>query len=164
MWTEQENSDRWRRAIYIVYRRAAPYPSLVNFDAPDRASCTVKRARTNTPTQALTLLNDPSFVEMALALADRILTEAPGKDTASRIAYGISLTTTREAKPREIEILTRALAQTKKDLAENPQRAALLVEGASKVYIAKHKNVEELAAWLSIGNILLNLDEAITKG
>jgi hypothetical protein len=164
VWTEQQNSDRWRRAIYIVYRRAAPYPSLVNFDAPDRAACTVKRARTNTPTQALTLLNDPSFVEMALALADRILIEAPGKDTASRISYGISLATAREAKEKEIEILTRALARRRTVLAENPKRAAMLVEGASKVYQAKHHNIEELAAWLYIGNILLNLDEVITKG
>ena len=163
-WEEQENEDRWRRAIYIVYRRAAPYPSLVNFDAPDRATCTVKRARTNTPTQALTLLNDPSYVEMALALADRILSEAPKEDTASRIGYGISLATGREAREKEIKILARALAQQQQILAKNPEKAGMLVKGASSVYKLKHKNIEELAAWLYIGNMLLNLDETITKG
>ena len=72
-WVAAENEDRFRRGVYVVWKRAAPYPSFINFDAPDRGSCTVNRGRSNTPLQALTLLNDPAYAEMALALADRIL-------------------------------------------------------------------------------------------
>lgn len=163
-WVEQMDANRWRRAVYIVYRRAAPYPSLVNFDAPDRGNCTVKRNRTNTPIQALTLLNDPAYIEMALALADRILQNAPSRDTAARIAYGIELATGRTARDEEIEILGEALASRAKALAAQPGQGAGIVAAASKAYAPKHKNAEELAAWLYLGNILLNLDEVVTKG
>ncbi len=85
-WEAAKNEDRFRRGVYVIWKRAAPYPSFINFDAPDRGSCTVNRGRSNTPLQALTLLNDPAYAEMALALADRILSESPSADDESRIA------------------------------------------------------------------------------
>ncbi len=163
-WKEQMDANRWRRAVYIVYRRAAPYPSLVNFDAPDRGSCTVKRTRTNTPIQALTLLNNPAYIEMALALADRILQNAPSADRASRIAYGVQLATGRTARDEEIQILGDALSARMQVLAAAPGQAADIVAAASRAYAPGHGNVDELAAWLYLGNILLNLDEVVTKG
>jgi hypothetical protein len=163
-WEEQADDNRWRRAVYIVHRRAVPYPSMVNFDAPDRSTCTVKRMRTNTPLQALTLLNDPAYVEMALALADRVLRDAPGDDFASRIDYAVRLATGRGARKDEIRILGAALTRQSQALAETPGRGAEMVQAASKVYRPGHADLNELAAWLYIGNILLNLDEVVTKG
>lgn len=149
-WDAAEDEDRYRRGIYVVWRRAAPYPSFVNFDAPDRAACTVKRPRTNTPLQAFTLLNDPAYVEIALALADRVLTENP----TDPISHAFQLVTTRAPTKEEHQVLQETLIHflTKKSKLN-----------FKTTYQPKHKNKEELAAWLQITNILLNLDETITK-
>ncbi len=164
VWDEQEDSNRWRRGIYVVYRRAAPYPSFVNFDAPDRSACTVKRSRTNTSTQALTLLNDPVYVEMALALADRILCEAPDESTRARIDYAMLIVAGRPAIKREIETLSEALEEQVTVFAKNPDKALELLQSSSDVYKTHHDDKKELAAWHFIATVLLNLDEVITKG
>ena len=83
-WVEAKDENRWRRGVYVIWRRAAPYPSFVNFDGPDRGACVVQRPRTNTPLQALTLMNDPVYTEAALALADRILTAKSGRGLMRR--------------------------------------------------------------------------------
>ena len=80
-WNEQFNKNRFRRGVYVVWRRAAPYPSFINFDAPDRAACVVKRPSTNTPLQALTLLNDPAFQEASFALACRARVQGSTSNT-----------------------------------------------------------------------------------
>jgi hypothetical protein len=163
-WVEAKNEDRWRRGIYVVYRRAAPYPSMVNFDAPDRGACVVKRPRTNTPLQALTLLNDPTYVEIALALADRILTESPTPDPKSRLERAFQLVLARSPSPAEEQHLTKLVNQRFRQFEANPKSAETLVSGASSVYKPNHKNRVELASWFYIANVLLNLDETITKG
>src|SRR5207253_11196981 len=83
--------DRYRRSVYVVWKRASPYPSFVNFDATARLACTVKRSRSNTPLQALTLLNDPVYVEAALALARRVVTEKPGANVEERLRFAVRL-------------------------------------------------------------------------
>ncbi len=85
------DENRFRRGVYVVWRRSAPYPGFVNFDAPDRASCVVNRSRSNTPLQALTLMNDPAYVEMAASLAARIIADQPGSDPRTRITYAFRL-------------------------------------------------------------------------
>ncbi|MDF1753154.1 MAG: PSD1 and planctomycete cytochrome C domain-containing protein [Verrucomicrobiales bacterium] len=162
-WIEAKNEDRWRRGIYIVYRRAAPYPSMVNFDAPDRGSCTVERPRTNTPLQALTLLNDPAYVEMALAFADRVLTESESSEVDQQIDTAFQIAFSRNAKPKEIEHLKAVLDERTRYYSENEKAAVEVIKGASNTYRAKTTDEVELAAWFYIGNILLNLDEMITK-
>ena len=159
-WIEDKDEDRWRRGIYIVYRRAAPYPSMVNFDAPDRASCTVKRPRTNTPLQALTLLNDPAYVEMAYAFADRVLTEAK---TGDRIDYAFRLATGRAPKASERTRLGELLDERTTHFGENPEAVDTLLGNPNFIYEARHDDRKELAAWFFLGNVLLNLDEAMTK-
>src|SRR5207253_9660666 len=99
--------DRYRRGIYVVWKRASPYPSFVNFDATARLACTAKRSRSNTPLQALTLLNDPVYVEAALALARRIVLERPDADRASRIGYAFRLCLARAPRDAEIKTLER---------------------------------------------------------
>lgn len=162
-WIAAMDEDRFRRGIYIVYRRAAPYPSFVSFDATDRGACTVKRGRTNTPLQALTLLNDPAYVEMALGLADRILTESPGSNDQSRINYAFQLVLQRPASNEEILHLKTLLDRKKAGLT--PETATQLFAEPSKVVQPNFKGQpSELAAWFYVANVLLNLDEAISKG
>src|SRR5262249_3574321 len=84
-------SDRYRRGIYVVWKRASPYPSFVNFDATARLVCTVKRSRSSTPLQALTLLNDPVYVEAAAALAQRLLSVPTGASDVERIRHAFQL-------------------------------------------------------------------------
>ncbi len=160
-WEEQKDENRWRRGIYIVYRRAAPYPSMVNFDAPDRAACTVRRARTNTPSQALTMLNDPAYVEMALALSDRILIESESPN--ARIPYAFRLTVARQPSPREVTIVNKLLTDRLSYFQDNPGSAEQLLSNPQFVYKPGHSSKIELAAWFFVANALLNLDETITR-
>jgi hypothetical protein len=132
-------TGRHRRGIYVVWKRAAPYPSFVNFDAPERMTCTVKRSRSNTPQMALTLLNDPAYVEAAEALARRVLAELPQADTKLRLRLAFRLCIARWPDADELRIL-RTLQMR--------QRAA---GGA------------EFPAWYAVATVLLNLDETITK-
>lgn len=160
-WLEAKDEGRWRRGIYIVYRRAAPYPSMVNFDAPDRAACSVARARTNTPNQALTLLNDPAFVEMALALADRILQESSSPGT--RIRHGFRLAVSRLPDSRESGIIDELLRERLEHFKAHPQEAEDLLGNPHFVYQPQTQNHPELAAWFYVASALLNLDETITR-
>ena len=160
-WREEKDENRWRRGIYIVYRRAAPYPSMVNFDAPDRAACSVARARTNTPNQALTLLNDPAFVEMALALADRVLQESSSPGT--RIRHAFRLAVSRLPDSREAGILDLLLRERLEHFEAHPREAEDLLGNPQFVYRPRTKNRRELAAWFYVASALLNLDETITR-
>src|SRR5262245_30871785 len=103
-YTPSKGRDLYRRTMYTFWKRTCPPPTLATFDAPDRETCTVRRARTNTPLQALVLLNDPTYVEASRKLAERIMTEA-GPSPDERIALGFRLVTARQPTPRELTIL-----------------------------------------------------------
>lgn len=135
--TSQE-SDRHRRGIYTILRRGAPYPSFTTFDAPPRATCTAMRARTNSPLQALTLLNDPAYVETAAALAKRVM-DATATSDRDRLVYAFRRSVTRRPSEAELQELDQLL-QEFRAMSEN-----------------------ESAAWVSLARVLLNLDETITK-
>ncbi len=156
--------DRHRRGVYVVWKRTNPYPSMVNFDAPDRTTCTVKRSRSNTPLQALTLLNDPAYVEMAMGLARRLLAEAPDASVAGRARYGFRLTLARQPSSAELRELTTLYEQTLRDLRRRPKAAAALVASTPEVKPPAGHDALDLGAWFAVANALLNLDETITKG
>ena len=158
-WVNATDENRFRRGIYVVWRRAAPYPSFVNFDAPDRAACVVKRPRTNTPLQALTLLNDPAWMEMALALADRALAEAP----SDPIGRAFERLLCRPPSSSERNILSDILAERLDHFRNDPGKAKAVVNGCSSVYKPKTEDASLLAAHLHIANVLLNLDETVTR-
>jgi hypothetical protein len=149
-----QGADRYRRGIYTFWRRTAPYPSFVAFDATSREFCTVTRVRTNTPLQALTTLNDPAFFEAAQAMAGRIVAEA-GPDTRSRVVYGFRLAVSREPKPEELDRILTAFEKERGYFESHPGEAARLARAEGPT--------PELAAWTMISNVLLNLDETITK-
>jgi hypothetical protein len=150
--------EKYRRGLFVVWKRAAPNPSFMTFDAADRFACRVKRARSNTPLQALTLLNDPVYVEAALAFARRVVTEEPGT-TDDRIAHAFRLAVARSPRPDEIARL-RTLFDAQKNAI--PLAAADLMIGSFA--LPAGVPVTEFVAWYAVCTTLLNLDETITKG
>jgi hypothetical protein len=151
--------DRYRRGLYTSIRRTTPPPSMTAFDAPSREFCTIRRARTNTPLQALTVLNDPVFFDFARGMARRILTETGAEaGPRDRLIYGFRLCVSRRPNEKEIEEITvlyqRQFARFSKDGAA---ARALLKDIDTKT------NLPELAAWTVVSNTLLSLDETLTK-
>ena len=126
-----KNEDRFRRGVYVIWRRAAPYASFVNFDGPDRSSCFPKRSRTNTPLQALTLLNDQAYAEMALGFAASILREKGlfGDGDAIRMAFRRTLS--RKPTEKEVAILVDLLGEERKRLQADPKSAKDIISTAS---------------------------------
>ncbi|MCA9077827.1 MAG: DUF1553 domain-containing protein [Planctomycetaceae bacterium] len=151
------DEDRFRRGLYVIWRRSAPYPSFVNFDAPDRAASCVKRSVTNTPLQALTLLNDPAYYEMAAALAEHMLHDLPDEDDRARIEYGFRRSVARQPSSDEVSILHQ-LYEAELSRQRSKQGAESSAEVTEDLAVAT-----EAAAWISVANALLNLDETITK-
>ncbi len=152
---------KYRRGLYVVWKRGAPYPSFVNFDANARMACRVKRPRSNTPLQALTLMNDPVYVEAALAFARRILDERPSATAEERIAHAFRIATARDARPEEVAVLSELLASEKSARAADPRGTKDFIGDAA---LSKQADAAELAAWYAVAAALLNLDETITKG
>ena len=159
-----KNEDRFRRGVYVIWRRAAPYASFVNFDGPDRSSCFPKRSRTNTPLQALTLLNDQAYVEMALGFAASIIQENGGAGDEDGIRMAFSRTLSRKPTSKEVSVLRELLQKERKRLQANPKNARDLVRSASALKLSPGLSEVELASWFFVANALLNLDETITKG
>ena len=151
----------YRRTLYTIWKRTAAPPSMLLFDAPSREICTVKRSRTNTPLQALVLLNEVTYVEAAKKLAERMLSEG-GSTAAERLAFGFRLATGRRPTSAEVTLLTAGFNADAARFATNKESATqLLATGESKP--DSKFNVEELAAYALTANVLLNLDEVVTR-
>ena len=155
-------SDRFRRGIYTVWRRAAPYPSFVLFDGPDRTVCHPKRSRTNTPMQALALMNDRAYVEMAMHLAHALWSLGrPARDTITEAFRSVLA---RDPNEREqthlLTVFERELGRFRAD----PNAASALVDSMKALRLNPSADREALASWFFVAQILLNLDETITKG
>ena len=158
-WIESKGRDRYRRGLYIQFLRTAPYPQLLTFDAPNSLETCSVRERSTTPLQALNLLNDPVFFEAAQVFAARILREQTGT-VGERVAYAYRLALGRSPTPEEEDRLLafyeeqKALLRGDRDAIETLFPAADL-EGVER---------SEAAAWVTVGRLLLNLDEFITRG
>jgi hypothetical protein len=159
-WTTSAGEDRYRRGLYIRWRRNAPYPSMTTFDAPERTVCNVRRLRTNTPLQALVTLNDPVFVEAAQALGRRMA--GAGGDTAARAAFGFRLCLARPPHPDEVRRLADLFEKTRAEFRPVPAAAASLATRPLGPAPAG-MDVVDLAAWTVVANVLLNLDETLAK-
>jgi Protein of unknown function (DUF1553)/Concanavalin A-like lectin/glucanases superfamily/Protein of unknown function (DUF1549) len=160
-YEQSHGKDLYRRGMYTFWKRTVPPASMATFDAPDREKCAARRAMTNTPLQALVLMNDPAYVEAARALAQRVLREG-GKDDKSRIAYTFRLATARTPTGKESGVLRALLSKERAGFARDPKAAAaLLTVGESKRDASL--DAVELAAWTTVASAVLNLDETITK-
>ncbi len=160
-YVESTGADLYRRSMYTVWKRTVPPPALTTFDAPDREKCTARRIPTNTPLQALVLLNDPTYVEAARVLAQRMIKEG-GKSPEDRVTFAFRLATDRRPSPSERAILVDTFKAQLADFRGQRESAAkLLSVGASKY--DPRLNKTELAAWTTVASMILNLDETITK-
>jgi len=157
-----QGEDRFRRGLYVVWRRVAPPPTMALLDAPDRSTCTVRRRSTNTPLQALALMNDEGYAEMAVALAARILEQAPGTTDDDRLRYAIRLVLAREPRDGEVAVLQRHLARVRHEVAADASFAERVASSLPRSP-AKPIPPAEVAAWYQIAIVLLNLDETVTR-
>ncbi len=161
-YVQSVGPDNYRRGLYTYWRRSIPYASFTIFDAPTRETCTVRRPRTNTPLQALNLMNDPVYVEAARALGLRVMTHGGGT-TDTRIAYAFRVCLGRTPSQRERDVLRGALEREMRRYSEDRESANRLIHvGNSRPPV--DVDISELAAWTVVGSTLLNLDETITKG
>jgi len=159
-YTPSSGPDLYRRGLYTVWKRSVPPPSLTIFDAPDREKCTARRGVTNTPLQALTLLNDPTYVEAARALAQLALRTGGGSDR-ERIDFAFKLATARTPDPQERDVLLGSLSEFRSTYRQDQaQVTKLLSVGESKP--DSTLDARELAAWTTLASMILNLDETIT--
>ena len=126
-------ADRYRRSLYTVWRRSSPYPAFTNFDAPDRAATCVQRSRTNTPLQALTLLNDPVYVRAAVALADRVLSECPTASLSERLRFAFRLCLARSPSNAELDVLIKSFAAEFEAFQVDMSRARSFLEAYQPV-------------------------------
>jgi hypothetical protein len=162
-WRTATNEDRYRRGLYTFWRRTSPYPSMTAFDVPSREVCVVRRIRTNTPLQALVTLNDPAFVEAAQALARRTLTEG-GANDAERFAFAARCVIARRPSDDETAVLSRLLASEREHYGATENAEAAKAMACDPLGPPPPEaEVAELAAWTVVCNVLLNLDEALTK-
>jgi mono/diheme cytochrome c family protein len=157
-WKTSKGGDRYRRGIYTFWRRTMPHPAMMTFDAPSREFCVVRRTRSNTPLQALNLLNDAAYIEMAQALAHQMIVDG-GPGEQERAAHGLRLCLARKPSQAEVD---RLVALYKEQLVhfKGDTDAARKMAGEN----CPADDAAVLAAWTVVANVLLNLDELITKG
>jgi cytochrome c553 len=160
-WVISTGGDQHRRGLYTFARRTAPYAEFTAFDAPSREFCTERRPRTNTPLQALAVLNEKVYVEASAALARRMTTELKGS-AEDRVAYGFRLCTARTPTAAERDLLLKLYGQSLEKYHKDATAAAAMVKNGGAA--PKGVDAAELAAWTVVANVLLNLDETITKG
>jgi hypothetical protein len=159
-YTPSKGKDLYRRTMYTFWKRTSPPPTLAAFDAPDREVCTVRRARTNTPLQALILLNDPTYVEASRKLAERLLAEATTVN--GRIALAFRLATARPPRAEEVAVLKRVFESRLAKYRQDPTAAKKLLRVGESPVNEKLDPVE-LAAWAAVASVILNLDETVTR-
>lgn len=154
--------DLYRRSLYTFIRRTSPPPSMIALDAPNRSVCTVKREVTNTPLQALVLLNDPQFVEAARILAFRVMQEAQSVD--DRISLAFRLLTGRIPEEKEIEVLREMYESQRQRFVDSPESAeSLLKVGDYETGPTDESQLPDLAAFTVLANTMMNFDEFYMK-
>jgi Protein of unknown function (DUF1553) len=156
-WVESKGKDRYRRGLYILFQRTVPYPQLMHFDSPDASMAACRRERSNTPLQALNLLNDPVFIEMGRGLTARVLQETSGHFN-DRLDYAFQLCLARKPTGKEREWLAEYYEKQKQMQEKAPGSVQMIfpveLSGVTKI---------ESAAWVALCSVLLNLDEFITR-
>jgi hypothetical protein len=160
-WHDDSGEKLYRRGLYTHWQRTFLHPSLVAFDAPSREECTVERARSNIPQQALVLLNDPTYVEAARVLAEHIIAEG-GSSVSDRLTLAFQRVLSRPPERNETELLSQQLEkETRRYAADGETARKLLAVGAHPR--RPDGDTTELAAWTSVARVLLNLHETITR-
>jgi hypothetical protein len=160
-YEQSKGEDLYRRGLYVFWKRAAHYPSFQTFDAPSRETCTLQRPRTSTPLQSLVVMNDPVYVEAARALAARALHEG-GTTLRQQLTCAFRLALARTPRAEEIKVLEKTFGEQHERFATDKAAVeSFLSIGESRR--PKDLDVVDLAAMTSVANVLLNLNETITR-
>jgi hypothetical protein len=160
VYEQSSGEGLFRRSLYTYWKRQIPPPTMQLLDAPTRETCVLRRQRTNTPLQALALLNDVQFVEAARGLAARLI--VAGQTDSERLDYGFKLVTGRHANGSEQQEILKLLKAQRHEYQASADRAqALVAIGDSP--LPRNIDACELAAWTVVGNLLLNLDEVLCR-
>jgi hypothetical protein len=159
-YIQSKGPDLYRRSLYTFWKRTIAPPMMLNFDAANREACVVRETRTNTPLQALNLMNDVTFLEAARFVAERMIKEG-GAEPAARLAHGFRLVTARRPSDQEQQVLLDSLRFHLDYFAEPKRAASFLAHGDSRNDPAL--DARQLAAYASVASLLLNFDEAVTK-
>ncbi len=160
-WPESKGGDRYRRGMYTFWKRSLPFPTLVAFDAPTAETSCTRRVRSNTPVQALTTLNEKTFVEAAQAMGLRVLQQG-GPDNSSRARFAFRLATGRAPTDKELKSLLH-FWEEQYQYFENRTASALSVALADPKNVPPDVNVHKVAAWATVSRAILNLDETVTR-
>lgn len=161
-YSHHTDQRQWRRGVYVHWQRQFLHPSLKAFDAPSREECTAQRPKSNTPSAALALLNDPIFVEASRVFAARIIGEAPAADFESRLNYAYQVAVSRDPDPKEVQILKKLFEQNETEFKASKKTANDLISVGQSPKNAT-TNFAELAAWTTVARAILNLNETITR-
>jgi hypothetical protein len=151
----------YRRGLYTFWKRTVAPPALVTFDAPGREACSVRESRTNTPLQALNLLNDVTYVEAARALAARALREG-GRTDEAHLGRAFRLVLARAPRTEESAVLLASLKRHRAHYGKDRAAARKLLR-VGEAPVPKDIDAAELAAWAAVCGVILNLDEAVTR-
>ena len=160
VFVQDKGEKLYRRSLYTYWKRTSPPPSMMAFDAPNREVCVITREVTNTPLQALVLLNDPQFVEASRHVALRILNQGLQNDT-ERLQFAFELALSRQPDPEELQRLTARISEEYAYFSDHPEEARKLIEVGES--ITPTDSPAQLAAWTTIANLILNLSENLTK-
>ncbi|MFN6051611.1 MAG: DUF1553 domain-containing protein, partial [Planctomycetia bacterium] len=161
-YKRETGENLYRRSMYTIWKRTAAPPSMLIFDSPNREICSITRSRTNTPLQALALLNEVTYVEAARKLGERMLQEG-GKNDYERINHGLLLARGRKGSDQEINLLLEGLKKDIKRFELSPDSAIQLLSVGDYKSVNTHLDPKTLAAYTVTANILLNLDEVVTR-
>ena len=161
-YTASQDSRQYRRGVYMHWQRTFLHPMLVNFDAPSRDECTADRPLSNSPQQALTLLNDPSFVEASHAMADRILSADQGAEFGELLDTAFLLAVARPATDAERDAMAKLFVRQREHYRNHPQDAAAFVSVGNQ-RAGSHSDLADRAAWSQVCRVILNLHETITR-
>jgi Protein of unknown function (DUF1553)/Protein of unknown function (DUF1549)/Planctomycete cytochrome C len=161
-YKRETGENLYRRSMYTIWKRTAAPPSMLIFDSPNREICSITRSRTNTPLQALALLNEVTYVEAARKLGERMLQEG-GKNDYERINHGLLLARGRKGSDQEINLLLEGLKKDIKQFELSPDSAIQLLSVGDYKSVNTHLDPKTLAAYTVTANILLNLDEVVTR-
>lgn len=160
-WQQDQGDDLYRRGLYTHWQRTFPHPSLVAFDAPSREECTAERPRSNTPLQALALLNDPTYVEAARGLAVRVIRDC-GDSVSGRVRRAFQHAVNRDPTEAEIAVLS-SLYEKHRQQYEQSKDEALKLLAVGESPLPEAIDPAELAAWTSVSRVILNQHEVITR-
>ena len=162
VFRQDKGQALYRRSMYTFWKRTVPPPSMATFDAPDRETCAVRRARTNTPLQALVLMNDVQFVEATRRFAERVMTEG-GDSVEQRVTFAVRTVLTRKPNSTELQSMRLLFNEVLAEFKASPESVKQLLSVGES---ARNEKLDqnELAAWTMVTHLILNLSETVTKG